>query len=345
MGKSYVREQLEKSPGYEGTTPELFKKKLDSPATSIDNAPEPSPLERDDEMRGSDEPLQIFADEFNPTWGFASRAYPDLLGFRLTHILGPPVSTAGDGAAVKDPEGKSVPVGATMHVWSAPFGPAGASPLTVDQILAYVDESTFVHVQGAGAEELTLSSDEAGGVKLAAKGPALYWNPIADPGLTPAPESLAVRPFMRRGLKVVTWQGNVRDLENFGVTVNNPISADRSMASGSGFPDILEKGDGPIVVTIEAPKRHIRKTDLEALMNAERFEMKASWISQSKIAATSYPYSLWLEGDGAQYTGGGPASLENKRRIGATYQAKLTSDGVGASSKFTLVNATASYSE
>jgi hypothetical protein len=148
---------------------------------------------------------------------------------------------------------------------------------------------------------------------------------------------------MRRGLKVVTWQGDPRELENFGVTISNPMAAERSMGVGSGYPDLLEKGEGPITVTLEAPKRHINPADLEALMRADRFAVKARWISQSKIGVTAYNYGLWLEGDGAQYTGGGPASLENKRRTGSTYQAKLTSDGVGASSKFTLVNATPSY--
>jgi hypothetical protein len=343
MPKGYVREQFEDSPGFEGANPELSVKTIDSPATSVDNSLEPSPLERDDELRGVDEPLQIFEDEFNPTWGFSSRAYPDLLGFRLCQIFGFPVSTAGDGAAVKDPDGVAIPIGATRHVWTAPFGPAGPSPLTTQMNLGYVDEDTFVVVTGAGAEELTLSSDEAGGVKLGAKGPALFWDHIEDPVIVPTPESLGVMPFMRRHLKVVTWQGDERDLENFGITISNPITAERSMASGSGFPDLLEKGEGPITVAIEAPKRHIRSSDLEALLRAERFAMKARWVSLTKIGVTAYPYGFWLEGDGAQYTGGGPASLENKRRIGSTYQAKLTSDGVGASSKFTLVNATPSY--
>lgn len=343
MPKGYVREQFEKSPGYEGAEPELSTKKIDSPATSVDNAAEPAPLERDDEMRGADEPLQIFEDEFNPTWGKSERAYPDSLGFALTHILGPPVSDAGDGAEVKDPDGVAVPVGATRHVWTAPFGPSGPNPLTAKMNLGYVDEETFIVVTGAGAEELTLSSEDAGGVKLGRKGPALFWDHIEDPVIVPTPESLAIRPFMRRNLEVVTWQGDPRQLENFGITITNPIEAARSMASGSGYPDLLEKGDGPIVVMIEAPKRHINAADLEALLRAQRFAMKARWVSQSKVAATEYPYSLWLEGDGAQYTAGGPASLENKRRIGSTYTAKLTSDGVGASAKFTLVNATASY--
>ena len=343
MPKGYVREQFEDSPGFEGAEPKLSTKKLDAPAQSVDNSLEPSPLERDDEMRGLDEPPQIFEDEFNPTWGQSSRAYPDLLGFALTHILGLPVSIAGDGAAVKDPDGVAVPVGATRHVWTAPFGPSGPSPLTTKLNLGYVDEETFILVTGAGCEEMTLRSDEAGGVKLGRKGPALFWDHIADPAITPTPESLGIRPFMRRGLEVQTWQGDPRELENFGITITNPISADRSMASGSGYPDLLEKGEGPIIVTIEAPKRHINPADLEALQRAERFAMKARWISQSLIGVTSYPYGLWLEGDGAQYTGGGPASLEHKRKIGSTYQAKLTSDGVGASSKFTLVNATASY--
>lgn len=342
MPKGYVREQFENIPGYEGAETELSAKKLDSPATSVENSLEPSPLERDDELRGSDEPLQIFEDEHGPTWGFSSRSYPDLLGFRLKHILGDPVSTAGDGI-IKDPDENLIPVGATRHVWSAPFGPAGASPMTTAAILAYVEEATFLQLTGCGAEELTLSSDEAGGVKLATKGPALFWEPIEDPGITPTPESLAIQPFKRRNLTVVTWQGEERDLENFGLTIANPIGAERSMGVGSAFPDVLEKQDGPIVVTIDAPKRHLRKADLEALQSAERFLMKARWESQTNIGATEYPYRFWVAGDGAQYTGGGPAALENKRRTGATYQAKLTSDGSGASSTFTLVNATASY--
>lgn len=342
MPKGYLRERFESTPGFEGAEPTLSTKTLDSPATSIENAPEPSPLERDDELRGVDEPLVVFPDEYDPTWGYSSRAYPDLLAFRLTQILGQPTTTAGDGV-IEDPDENAIPEGAFRHVWEAPFGPPGPNTLTVDQILGYADESTFIHVTGSGAEELTLGSDEAGGVKVGAKGKSLFWEPISDPEITPTPESLAIQPFMRRGLKVLTFQGTVQDLENFGVTITNPLEYGRSMGVDSGFPDLAEKGEGPVLVMLEVPKRHVRKADLEALLEAERFEVVARWLSRSLIGETEYPYALWLEGDGAQYTGGGPASLENKRRLGASYQAKLTSDGTGASSKFTLVNATESY--
>jgi len=342
MPKGYVREQFEDTPGFEGATPGLSTKTLDAPAQSVENSPESSPMEIDDELRGVDEPLQISEDEHNPTWSRGLRAYPDALGFDLTHILGPPVTTAGDGI-IEDPDENTVPVGAHMHVWEAPHGLVGPDTLTTDMIVAYVDEGSFVHLSGCGVDELTLNTDDAGGVKLSKKGPALFYEPIADPALTPIPESLATRPFMRRGLEVVTWQGNVLDLDQFNLTITNPLDYGRSMGVASAFPSRAEKGEGPVLVVIEAPKRHVKNADLTALLRASRFAVKALWESQSNIAATAYPYRFWVEGDGAQYTGGGPQALENKRKIGADFQAKLTTDGTGASSKFTLVNATASY--
>lgn len=344
MPKSYLRERFESEPGYEGNEEaKLSTKTLDAPAQSVDNAPEPSPLERDDELRGADEPLQVFEDEHDPTWGLTQRAYPDSLGMSLTHLLGPPKSVEGDDEAIKDPDDNKVPKGAFMHTWEAPYGPSGPNPITTDLVLAYEDEGSYVHLSGCGAEELTLNSDDAGGVKLARKGKALFYEPIADPEITPTPESLAIRPFQRRGLRVSKWQGDPQLLEQFNLTITNPLEVARSMGVASAFPDLMEKGEGPILVVIEAPKRHFRTADLEALLGATRFEVKALWESLSKIGATAYPYRFWAQGDGGQYTGGGPSALENKRRLGATFQTKLTSDGAGASSKFTLVNATKSY--
>lgn len=342
MPRSYLRERFEETPAHEGADVAKSTKELYSPAMSLENAPEPSVLERDDELRGADEPLMVFEDEHNPTWTYNSRAYPDLLGWRLTHILGAPETIVGDGE-VTDPDGNVVPVGAFMHVWQAPFGPAGPSPLTADVLAGYKDEDVFVQLTGCGAEELSISSGEAGGVRVASNGPALFYAAVDDPEDEPAAESLAIRPFMRRGCVVKLWQGNVLNIENFDVTVASPIEVARTMGVMSGYPSLIEKAEGPIVVTISVPKRHLAAADLQALLRAERFAMKTLWESQSEIGATGYPYRAWLEGDGAQYTGGGPAALENKRRVGAEYTAKLTSDGVGASSKFTLVNATEEY--
>jgi hypothetical protein len=342
MGKAYLLEHYEDVPGYEGAVVVPSVKELFSPATSFEATPEPAPLERDDEFRGIDEPLEVSEDEHNPKWSYASRAYPDLVGFRLKHALGPPTSTPGDGK-ITDPDGAPIPTNCHRHVWEAPYGPSGPNPLTTDAVVAYVDENTFVHVTGCGCEEVALASGEAGGIRLTASGSALVYDPIADPAEVAAPESLAVLPFMRSEMKVVTWEGDERNIENLDVTITNPIEVARSLAAESRFPDLMEKAEGPIVVSFSVPKRHLSSAELEFLLAATRFAVKVRWASRSTIAATAYPYRLWLEGEGAQYTGGGPDALENKRRIGATYQGKLTSDGVGASSKFTLVNATASY--
>lgn len=342
MPANYLKKQFEEAPGYEGLDPELADKELFAPSQQFETNLEPNPLQRDDELRGSDEPLQVFEDEHDPTWSEQTRAYPDDTGFALTQILGEPTTTAGNGV-ITDPDGNTIPATAYRHVWDAPYGPDGNSPLTADVIAAYVEEDTFIHMSGCAAAELTLSSGDAGGVIRSSNGPALFWDTIADPSETPVTESLAIQPFMRSGLQVVTWEGDERNIENFDVGISNPLDVARSLGVASAFPDLVEKGEGPIVVTIGVPMRHLDSATLDALKAATRFAMKARWQSKSNIAATGYPYRLWLEGDGAQYVGGGPNALVNQRRIGASFDAKLTSDGAGASSKFTLVNATPDY--
>lgn len=344
MATGYLRGSWESIPGNETNAPTLSTKKVFFPALSFTPTPGPNHMERDDEIRNSDEPLALLTERYAPTWALSMRNYPDALGFLLNTILGSPTTTAGNGI-ITDPDAVVIPVGATRHVWTAPFGPSGASPRTIEWIAAYKDQAFYTQLKGSAIQTMSLETPEAGGGRITASGPALYM-PItttADPALTPAYESLAIPPFERSHLTLPTWlAGSATSTEDFSVTITNPVDPYASLGIASKFPDVMEKTDAPIMFTGSIPKRQLDPDDYAALMAATGFAAKARWVSTS-IIATAYPYKLFIEFDNAQYTTGGPAALENKRRIGGTFDFKSTSDGVGASTTVTLVNATASY--
>lgn len=303
-------------------------------------------MERDDELRAGNEPLAVVPEFYAPTWAMSGRAYPDVVGWRLKHILGPPVTTAGDGI-ITDPDAATIPATAYRHVWTsthANWGNSGVSPLTCQHVAAFKDQGSFVKLKGCGCESLAFTTPETGGVRFAANGPALYADDaLADPSLTAAPESIATRPFMRGNLTLPTWLSGTGTAEDFGFSIANPIEAIQSLGSGSKWRDIMEKGEGPIVITGSMSKRQLDPDDLAALRASTGFAVKMKLFSDTVIAS-SYKHTLWLEGVNAQYTGGGPNALANVRRIGADFTFKLTTAGSGIASTITLVNSVASYS-
>lgn len=342
MATGYMRAAWESIPGNETNSPTASTKKVFVPALSFTPSLNPSPMMRDDEIRNLDEPLAVLEERHAPEWQLSVRNYPDVLGFLLNVILGSPVTTAGDGI-ITDPDTTVIPVGVYRHVWTAPFGPTGASPRTMVFNVAYKDQSVFYDMKGAAISTLSLETPETGGGRISASGPALYMAAVADPSLSPSYESLAIPPFLRSNLTLPTWlSGTAASVEDFSLTISNAVEPYSSLGIASKFPDAMEKGDAPITFTGSIPKRQLDTDDYAALKAATGFPAKAKWVSSS-IIATAYPYKLFVEFDNAQYTAGGPGALENKRRIGATFDFKSTSDGAGASTTVTLCNATSSY--
>jgi hypothetical protein len=341
MPNGYLKEAFEESPGNEAVSPTLSTKTLFPPIQSYNPKPGAKPLSRDDELRNQDEPLAVIPDAFEPSWEYKSRLYPDLAGWRLKHVFGDPVTTAGNGI-ITDPDGVVIPTGAYRHVFAAPFGPEGANPITANMIAAYADQDTFFELRGAACASLALETPAEGGANLAASGPATYLKRIEDPEVDPVYEALSVRPFVRGGLSL-SWLSGSASHQDFSVNIANPVEADRSMGIASKFPDLMEKGnEGPIVVSGSIPQRLIDKTDFDALIESAGFAALAKWVNDSTIAATEYPYKLYLAMANCQYTGGDVDALANQRRIGASFDWKSTTASVG-STTVTLVNATASY--
>jgi len=340
MPSGYVRESFESVPGNETNSPTLSTKKLFPPIQSVQPKLGAKPLSRDDELRNQDEPLAVITDAFEPAWEYKSRAYPDVTGWRLKHICGEPTTTAGNGI-ITDPDGVVIPTGAYRHVFKAPFGPAGASPLTVAMEAAYADQSTYFRLKGVACAELSIETPEEGGASLSANGPACYMQRIADPALSPAYEALSIRPFVRGNL-ALSWLGGGGTTQDFSLTIANPVEAVRSLGIASKFPDIMEKAnEGPIVVSGSIPKRQLDPDDYDALLNATGFAALAKWVSDSLITG-AYPYKLFLGMANCQYIDGDVDALQNQRRHGASFNWKSTTASTG-STTITLVNATPNY--
>jgi hypothetical protein len=339
-GTGYLKAAFESTPGNETNTPTLSTKILYTPAIEYQPNLGPDGLLRDDELRGIDEPIAGVPDDYTPDWNLSTRMYPDVAGFYLKSILGAPVTTAGNGV-ITDPDGTVIPTGCYRHVWTAPFGPAGANPQTMEVIAAYKDQSVFLKQKGAACDELAITTPDKGGAMMAAKGPTLYQARIADPSLTPSLEALTVLPFVRGNLSLPTNLASTGTTEDFNVTISAPAEATSSLGIASSFPDVMEKGDPPIVFSGSIPKRQFTATDYDALLNMTGFALKAKWLSAVVIAA-AYRYTLWMQFLNAQYVSGAPEGLASKRRLGATFDWKSTYAGTAGSSIVTLVNATSS---
>jgi outer membrane translocation and assembly module TamA len=126
------------------------------------------------------------------------------------------------------------------------------------------------------------------------------------------------------------------------VSFGRSMERDASL-SGSKWDDILEKGDGPLVVTASVPIRQVVPAALAAYRAGTSFALKAKWLGDNVIGATSYHNSMWVEGIAAQYTDQTTGNLANTRRIGLDTTVRLATAGTGSSVKVTVVNSVASY--
>lgn len=338
MANGYWKAAYESIPGAEGVTPTLSTKVIYLPVISVKADPGVDHLERDDELRGSDEPLPVIPESYAPKWDATLRGYPDLLGFFLKAMLGAPTSTAGNGV-ITDPASVAIPTGATRHVWSAPFY-SGSTPQTFQSIFAYKDQATFFKQGGCMTDTLALTTPDKGGMQAKFSGPSMFMQRIADPSLSPSYETLALKPFLKSGLKL-SWLTGAATVQDFTLNATAPVQATRTLGAGSKFPDLAEKGDGLITFSGSVAERQIDPDDFDALMAATGFSALASWLSDSFITG-SYPYKLFVAMSNVQYMGGDLDELSNKRRLGASFNFKATNAG-SASVVVTLVNATSSY--
>lgn len=349
MATSYARIATENAPGTETAAATLSTKKVFVPAAEVSIPRGWSFLNRDDEMRGSSEAVADIPERANPTWSLNSRLYPDTLGIVLAGMFGISATgeaggthytaTAGNGV-ITDPDSVVIPTGATRHVWVSPFGPAGATPKTLQLNASYKDESIFVEARGCGTSELAITTPETGGAQLAASGVALYADRVSDPSLSASYES--TRPWLHKGQSVVTWLSGSSTPAVLNVNFSNPIVTVNTLSPGGGFyPDLIEKDENLVLVTGSITVRHPDAEDMDAVKAGTTFATKTRWISDTMITG-SYPFGFWIQHTACIYTSEEIQPLANRRRHDASFNWKAVSAG-SASTTITLVNASASY--
>lgn len=338
------------SPGAEGVTPSYGLLRY-FPIQQAKASLGPDPMERNDELRNTDQPLLQITDTYDPTWEYQSRAYPDIIGWHLAQLLGRDTTSGyavAAGAAATDLDGTTaLATGQYAHTWTAPFGPSGALPQTSQLLWAYKDQGAFLRLNGAATEQFEIDTPDKGGVQIKANGPGTYLESISDPSLTPSYESPSIRPFVHANLNV-TFSGasapsSPGAASGFSVQVNNPVTAVRTLGVNSQYPDRMEKDEGPIMLSGSIAKRNLTKTEWEAMRDLNLFTITARWQSSQFMTGSSgakYGLQMTIQ---AQLVGGDVDDLDNKRRHGSSFNWVAVHDGSTASAVIKLVNKTATY--
>lgn len=283
MPTGYSQLRHEQVPGNETVSPTLSTKTLYVPHEEVSVDQGVGLLSRDDENRGLSEPVPAIPETYTPTWSLKSRLYPDTLGMSLACMFG--TSATGETASthyvvstgngiITDPDGTTIPTGAYRHVWTAPFGPTGASPKTHQLIAAYKDQSVFLKAKGCSTNAWGITTPESGGAMLDWSGVAAYADRVSDPSASASYETLATRPFLRSGLVVVTWLSGTATFADFDLSISNPTENVRSLGSASKYADVVEKGEGLVTVSGSAAKRQLDADDFDALRDATAFSAK-----------------------------------------------------------------------
>jgi hypothetical protein len=344
-GYARFRRETTNAPGNESVTPTMATKVIYPPFISVEHEPGVAHLDRADENRNLNERPSRLTEAYSPTWGYKTRAYPDILAFSLTQLFGAPTTVDGDGV-ITDLATTAIPAGAYRHRWGsgAALGQTGASPATSALDISYVDQAVYYALRGCAVSDWGIEIPDEGGAQLDVSGPALYRVRQSDPGLTAAYESMATRPFVR-GNTTLTSQvtsGSTK-IDEFSIKVDNPVSPYRSMGAASMWPDTMEKGDDLIRVSGTLGKRQLDADDEDALTAATGFTLTSSMVTPTFITG-SYPYKFIVSCANAQLVSGGPDALENKNRHGTSYEWEATNaSGSAGSVVFEVVNATASY--
>src|SRR5262245_49432078 len=158
---SCVNLQLEESPLNEKTyllavTPNRVSTvKRFLPVQSCTPTLAPQRLDRSDEVRGILGAYPKLVETYNPASAIQVRAYLNDLPWLLSCGGLQGVITAGDGAAVKDPDNISIPVGAYRHVFTKK---SGITPQTFQAQYCYVANSVFLQQNGLACSAINLNA-------------------------------------------------------------------------------------------------------------------------------------------------------------------------------------------
>lgn len=343
----YAKLQIEKpgKAGNESDAGEVYAPEFYLPATEVGFVPNPDMLDRSDEISGVEGKRTGAANDYAPTGSIVTRAYTRYLGALLFILFGEVATTEGDGGEVKDPDEVAIPAGVFRHVFSKK---SGATPLSGRLTTAYFDKWILARGLTIGSLAFALAED---GVKATATTMANYLNRLTvDPEDTVEGDPFSVLPFRRRNVTVTTPSLEATALLNsIDFTMEQTLEAVRPMGIATGWPqatDRANKPEGFLRLSGSLTRRDFDPVDWDALIAASIFGLSFHFESEQNVGETEYPYSMWVETDGAQYTGGGPETLKQQARHESNYDWMAGAQEAGKDDfSVTLVNDVASYTE
>lgn len=319
----YAKLEIEKAGkvGNEGEEGEVMAEAHYLPANEVGFLPNPAMLDRSDEIRAIEGRTTGAQNDYGPTGSLITRGYTRYLGALLAILFGECTSTEGDGEEVKDPAGVAIPKKAFRHVFSKKTGP---TPRSARLTTAYFDKWVLARGLTINSLAFALADD---GVKATAQTMANYLTRLAvDPEDTVDQEAFSVLPFRRRNVTVTTPTLETTVLLNsIDFTMEQSLEAVRPMGIATGWPQATERANSPegfLRLGGSLTRRDFDSVDWDALISAAIFGLSFHFESEQAVPGVEggeYPTSMWVETDGAQYTGGGPENLKQQARHEASY--------------------------
>lgn len=343
----YAELLIEKKEGSENTEGEVNTLKTFFPATEVGFLPNPALLDRSDEIRAVDGRVVGAQNDYAPSGSLITRGYSRYLGVLLYLLFGEVTTTEGTGV-LKDPDEVVYPKKSWKHVFSKK---PGASPLTARMVYAYYDK--WIEARGVTATSLALALADDG-VKGTAQLMANYLRRLTvDPALAPAGDALSILPWRRRNVVVTTPSLVTTQLLNsIDLSMEQSLEPVRSLGSMSGWPQATQRANSPegfLRLQGSLQRRDFDAVDWDALIAASIFGLKFKFVSEQNIPGTeggNYPFSMWIETSGAQFTGGGPETLKQQARHEANYDWQAGGTEAGQQDfTVTLINDVKSYKE
>ena len=245
-------------------------------------------------------------------------------------------TTPGAAGAVLDPDGAGIPTGARRLVFTKRNkSTARSAQFTV----ARGQNSFFERGNGFGVQSLSLN--QAGDVSADLVG--LWYRRIVDPALSPAFDTLAAHP-LRMGDLTLEWANAASLIDDFSISIANPLEVGDHRGIRSFFPKVLEHTGSPTMLTGSMSTRYIVDADMDLLMSGDPFPATAKWVSESLVGSTGGAYSMWVEMPACMHKSGGPAELGNNRRWPASFEwAAHYDESAGYDARITLVCAVTAF--
>lgn len=350
MKRRYAKLEIEKAGkvGNEGSAGEVMATEFYLPATEVGVLPNPDLLDRSDEISDVDGRRIAAQNDYAPTGSVVSRSYTRYLGALLAVLFGECTSTEGDGVAVKDPANVPIPKKAWRHVFKKK---SGSIPRSARLTLAYYDK--WLECRGLTIPSLAFALADDG-VKVTGTTMANYIARLAvDPEDEVKGDPFSVLPFRRRNVTLSTPSLAATVLLNsIDFSMEQTLEAVRPMGIPTGFPQATERANNPegfLRLQGSLQRRDFDVVDWDALISAAVFGISFFFESEQAVQGVEggeYPYSMWVETDGAQFTGGGPEALKQQARHESNFDWQAGAQASGEDDfTVTIVNDVPKYIE